>query len=79
MIYQRAVEEAMREFSHGDSSLRNTGAYAGMTYEDWERAITKELRESTYSTPRCTRLRQWDVSTRIEELKLHHDKLSNRL
>lgn len=68
MIYQRAVEEAMREFSHGDYSLRNTGAYTGISYEDWENAIRGELKESKYSTPRCSRLRQWDVDARIEEV-----------
>lgn len=68
MIYQKAVEEAMREFSNGDYSLRNTGAYDGMSYEDWERTIRKELRESKYSIPRCMRHRQRDVNTHIEEV-----------
>ena len=68
MIYERAVEEAMREFSHGVPSLRFTGTHGGRSYADWEHAIMRELRESKYSTPRCTRPRQWDVDARIEEV-----------
>jgi len=46
--------------------LTNTGY--GFSFSDWSSLINANNREFLYKTPRCQRIRQWNVDERLQQL-----------
>ncbi len=66
-IYERVVENVIA--SHGCGvCIRLTGSKYGLSYNDWENLIRKELREPKFGTPKCKRQRAWDPEIRLAQL-----------
>jgi hypothetical protein len=66
-IFEQACEEVMR--LHGtDVGVRLSGTRYGLSFQELDARIRTTLREPTYRTPRCQRLRAFDVNARIKAL-----------
>jgi hypothetical protein len=67
-IFKSVVERVMASCGRG-MCLRLTGSKFGLSYDDWENLIRKQLREVKFKTPRCQRFRAWDPEVRLAQLK----------
>lgn len=67
-IYEKAVENAMSWTSRGNVVVQLTDTKWGVKYGQWESLISADLREDKFSTPRCQRMRKWDVESRLSQL-----------
>ena len=66
-IFEQAVTQVIASTS-GAVAIRLTGTKWGLSYSHWDTLIGADLKERKYATPRCQRLRQWDVDTRLDQL-----------
>ena len=67
-MYHRVSEEVIALYGR-NISLRLTGTRYGLSYLEWDALFRTTLKEPMYGTPRCQRLRAWDVEARLKKKK----------
>ena len=69
-VYEQACEEAMA-LCGKNLEIRLTGSRFDLSFLEWDALIRSALKELMYGTPRCQRLRKWDVNVRIAQAEAY--------
>jgi hypothetical protein len=69
-IYEQACEETMA-LCGKNFQIRITGSRQGLSFREWDALILRDLHEPMYGTPRCTRLRRFDIDARLAQAEAY--------